>query len=125
MDPMSDNCYGWYPRDWYLEGKNHDSKGWTKIDQRSDETELEGKKKIKKFKNNIVSKSTFQIFRLTLTKESDSSTAPQLGLNEMDFIGETSLVPNPVKKKKICLTRVMSCNRSVSFIYVLIGFLSK
>lgn len=77
-------------------------------DERSDETELKGHKKIKAFTNNKFSTCTFRIFKLTLVE--DTSGSKRFGLNEMDFIGQTSSVPNPKRTKDKCRTKAMKRN---------------
>ena len=84
-----------YPKNWYLEGRNSESNKWQRIDERNDEIELDGAKRIKQFTNNLIRVCKFRIFRLTVTDNylhnQDSSTF--LTLNEMDFVGKISSVP--------------------------------
>ena len=103
-----------YPKNWYLEGRNKESEAWQRIDERSGETELEGYKKVKSFKNNKLSLCSFKIFRLTQTYDTNPGTN-QLGLSEMDFIGESSLTPGLGKKGNKCYTRIPYC-RDIGFI---------
>ena len=95
-----------YPKSWRLEGRNSESEEWKRIDERSCETALDGQKKVKKYMNNILTSCTFRIFRLTQTEDTNGGSN-QLGLNEMDFVGESSLFPY-VKKKKRCITKFCS-----------------
>ena len=105
----SDYCCG-YPKTWKLEGRNSENENWKLIDERIGETDLDGNKYVKAFLSNKLPSCTFRIFRLNLTE--DKTGAPNyLALNEMDFIGKTSLVPNP-KSTSLCQTRVCSCRNT-------------
>ena len=96
---MSYYCSPSYLGSWYLEGRNSTNEAWKRIDERSGETDLKGKKKIKKFSSNKISSCTFKIFRLTQTKNTDGSNL-QLGLGEMDFVDKNSFRKKQKRKKK-------------------------
>ena len=70
-----------------------------RIDERSGEIALDGKKKVNKNTNNVLSSCTFRIFRLAQTEVTNGG-GNQLGLNGMDFVGKASLFPNSKKKKR-------------------------
>ena len=92
-------CCG-YPRTWYLEGKNSNSSQWKRIDSRTDISEMNKKSHTMSFKNNILKKCTFKIFRFTQIVNWYGDK--YLSLNEMDFMGALS---NTYKKQTIrCIT---------------------
>ena len=79
-----------YPKSWYLEGRNSDKENWVLIDERTNEKDLDGPKRVKPFFNNKLSHCTFKIFRLTMAQNivHGSSSYTYVVLNEMDFIGQ-------------------------------------
>lgn len=78
-----------------------------RIDERSGEIALDGKKKVNKNTNNVLSSCTFRIFRLTQIEVTNGSNN-QLGLNGMDFVGKASLFLNSKKKKKMLSQKSLS-----------------
>lgn len=107
-------------KSWYLEGKNKEADSWQRIDERTEE--MYGKKFVKSFTNNKLKKCTFRIFRITATDDYNSGTI-YLSLNEMDFIGNTSLVPNP-RSHDNCYTRLCAKRNTALIASFLIALLS-
>lgn len=120
---MSYNKTPSYPQSWYLEGRNSENDAWQRIDERSGETELYGKKKVKKYLNNKLTQCTFKIFRLTQTERVNGNGINEIALNEMDFVGMTSLVLNPKRKRNICKTRVCYRDNSPLINFLLIALI--
>ena len=112
-----------YPRAWRLEGRNNENEEWQLIDLRSGITELNGKKRVKKILKMTIPSCTFRIFRLTITEDNDYNNV-YLGLNEMDFIGKTSLSPNPKRTKNNCLTKVLPRRNSLVLVSLIIGLIA-
>ena len=107
-----------YPKTWKLEGKNREDDDWKLIDAVVNETDLNGSKIVKAYPNKILKSCTFRIFRLTVTDDTSGGDI-FVSLNEIDFIGTISKVPNPHNSGN-CFTKVVSCRSLNSFTQMLI-----
>ena len=102
-------------KSWYLEGRNSDAEEWKRIDERSNEEELDGQKKVKSFRNNVLTSCTFRKFRLMVTDNfrHNSNYGTYVVINEMDFFGHVVKTPN---NNDNCNTR--DCSRRSTSVFV-------